>query len=268
MNLTNMRAFLTSPLPRKGVVQCYIRRNKSGTNKLYPVYTLYLVEGDRFLMQSKKRANNTTSNYLITMGENDFGRDSVNYLGKLRSNFVGTEFQVFDNGCAPKDGSAKDEGDERGGANVNPRKELAAVMYAPNVMGSKGPRKMQAAIPAVGEQDGAVTWRSGQERGGGVVDDLINRIKDRNNRDIIYMINKPPRWNEQVGAYVLNFNGRVTMASVKNFQLVDPDDQNSVILQFGRVANNEFTMDMKWPISPLQAFAITLSSFDSKIACD
>ena len=72
----------------------------------------------------------------------------------------------------------------------------------------------------------------------------------------------------QVGAYVLNFNGRVTMASVKNFQLVDPDEQNAVVLQFGRVAKDEFTMDMQWPITPFQAFAVTLSSFDSKIACD
>lgn len=72
----------------------------------------------------------------------------------------------------------------------------------------------------------------------------------------------------QVGAYVLNFNGRVTMASVKNFQLVDPEEQNSVVLQFGRVAKDEFTMDMQWPITPFQAFAVTLSSFDSKIACD
>lgn len=29
----------------------------------------------------------------------------------------------------------------------------------------------------------------------------------------------------EVGAYVLNFNGRVTMASVKNFQLVPSDDR-------------------------------------------
>ncbi len=38
--------------------------------------------------------------------------------------------------------------------------------------------------------------------------------------------------------------------------------------QFGRVAKDEFTMDLQWPMSPFQAFAITLSSFDSKIACD
>ena len=62
-------------------------------------------------------------------------------------------------------------------------------------------------------------------------DDMLSRMRDRNFRDLIYLINKPPRWNEQVGAYVLNFNGRVTMASVKNFQLVDPEEQNAVVLQ-------------------------------------
>lgn len=97
---------------------------------------------------------------------------------------------------------------------------------------------------------------------------ILDLIKDRNFRDLKYLINKPPRWNEQVGAYVLNFNGRVTMASVKNFQLVDPEEQNVVVLQFGRVGKDEFTMDVQYPMSPYQAFAITLSSFDSKIACD
>ena len=131
---------------------------------------------------------------------------------------------MYDNGVAPKDG--KDEGDEQGGTNNNPRKELAGVMYAANVMGSRGPRKMQVSVPAVDAHDRTVTWKSNNN-----VDELINRIKDRNMRDIVYMINKPPRWNEQVSAYVLNFNGRVTMASVKNFQLVDPDNQDAVLLQ-------------------------------------
>ena len=109
LDLSDMRSFLTSPLPKDtGVVQCYIRRNKNGTNKLFPVYTLYLKDGDRFLMCSKKRPNNKTSNYLVSMGENDLNRTSSNYIGKLRSNFMGTEFQVFDDGFNPKE--------ERGGA--------------------------------------------------------------------------------------------------------------------------------------------------------
>lgn len=120
---------------------------------------------------------------------------------------------------------------------------------------------MQVAIPSVDESGRMAVSPSGSE-------DIVNRIKERSLRDLSYLINKPPRWNEQVNAYVLNFNGRVTMASVKNFQLVDPDEHNIIVLQFGRVGKEEFTMDMHYPISPLQAFAITLSSFDSKIACD
>lgn len=253
-----MKRFLMSPVPKgSGIVQCYIRRNKSGTNKLFPVFSLYLKDGDRFLLASKKRPNNKTSNYLISMRESDLSRDGENYLGKLRSNFVGTEFQIFDNGHNPKDAG------DGGGPEV--RKELGSIMYAANVLGSRGPRKMQVALPAVDENNRITVWRSGASGG---QDDILTRIKERNFRDLAYLINKPPRWNEQVGAYVLNFNGRVTMASVKNFQLVDPDEQNAVVLQFGRVGKDDFTMDLQWPMSPFQAFAITLSSFDSKIACD
>lgn len=259
LDLSDMTRFLMRPLPRgAGVVQCHIVRNKSGTNKLYPIYSLYLKENDRFLMCSKKRPNNKTSNYLISKKENDLARDSPNYLGKLRSNFVGTEFQVFDNGTSP------DDEDKDGGESSETRRELGAITYAPNVLGSRGPRKMQAVIPAVDESNTIMSWR--QHRGS--EGEMLQRIKDRNFKDLYYFINKPPRWNEQVGAYVLNFSGRVTMASVKNFQLVDPDEQNAIILQFGRVGKDQFTMDMQWPMSPFQAFAITLSSFDSKIACD
>jgi tubby and related proteins len=65
----------------------------------------------------------------------------------------------------------------------------------------------------------------------------------------------------QVAAYVLNFNGRVTMASVKNFQLVTPEDQDSVVLQFGRVAKDEFTMDFQWPMSPFQVLIHALYKY-------
>jgi len=108
-------------------------------------------------------------------------------------------------------------------------------MYAANILGTRGPRKMQVCLPAVDESDRRIPWSSTAKGSPSPQDDIITRIKDRNFRDLIYLINKPPRWNEQVGAYVLNFNGRVTMASVKNFQLVDPDEQNAIVLQVNNV---------------------------------
>lgn len=45
--------------------------------------------------------------------------------------------------------------------------------------------------------------------------------------------NKPPKWNERLGAYCLNFGGRVTQASVKNFQLVSVDNMVRVLERVG-----------------------------------
>lgn len=262
---SDLKSFIRSPIKKEcGIVQCYIKRNKSGpSNKLFPLYTLHLKRGDVFLMASKKRPKNKTSNYLISSEVSDLNKGSNNYVGKLRSNFMGTEFQVFDDGVNPKDCDP----DELSSSNGQVRNELAVITYAANVLGSKGPRKMQVAIPEIDEFGHIVKIRdySGTKSG---EQDMLTKLKEKNHKDIRPLINKPPRWNEQVGAYVLNFNGRVTMASVKNFQLVDPEDDRNVILQFGRVAKDEFTMDLQWPMSPYQAFAITLSSFDSKIACD
>ena len=49
-------------------------------------------------MAAKKRSWNKTSNYLITLSFDNFKKDSKDVLGKLRSNFLGTEFKIYDNG--------------------------------------------------------------------------------------------------------------------------------------------------------------------------
>lgn len=256
LDLSDMPAFLTQPTPRSaGVVQCYIHRFKSGMNKLFPLYHVFMKDGDRFLLAAKKRSKQRTSNYLISSNKDDLSRTGPNFVGKLRSNFVGTEFTVYNNGVNPKDA---------GGDTDRLRTELALVTYASNVLGSKGPRKMKVCVPRVDPKTNErILFQPTGKEG-----EMLGRLKANDLTDMVYMINKPPRWNEAVGAYVLNFNGRVTMASVKNFQLVDPEDQENVLLQFGRVGKDVFNMDYRWPLSPLQAFAICLSSFDYKIACE
>lgn len=102
------------------------------------------------------------------------------------------------------------------------------------------------------------------------VPDLSNRQMEVN----LILKNKAPRWHEQLQCWCLNFRGRVTVASVKNFQLVAEDygtsgqNNNDVILQFGKVGKDLFTMDYQYPMSAFQAFAICLSSFDTKLACE
>lgn len=45
-----------------------------------------------------------------------------------------------------------------------------------------------------------------------------------------------------------------------------PEDY--IVMQFGRVADDAFTLDYSYPLCAVQAFAIALSSFDGKLACE
>lgn len=253
--MDDMRSFLRDPLPyAAGSVACYIERGKVGLFGGAPTYSLYTKEGDRFLLAARKRSGKRTSNYIVSSDRGDLSREGSGFLGKLRGNFVGTEYVVYDDGEAP--------GARKGSGSV--RKELAVVAYQSNVMGTRGPRKMQVSVPRVDAADNSrVVFQPAE--GEPTMADLI---KAGHTQDMVTMVNKPPKWNEAVKAFVLNFNGRVTMASVKNFQLVTPTDHERVVLQFGRVGKDLFTMDVMWPLSPLQAFSICLSSFDYKLACE
>ena len=84
---------------------------------------------------------------------------------------------------------------------------------------------------------------------------------------LLALQNRPPWWNIELGAFVLNFGGRVSVASVKNFQLCDRSDQDHIMLQFGRIqGRHSFTMDFQHPLTAVQAFAVAISSLQSKIS--
>jgi len=71
--------------------------------RLYPKYYVSINNNEKFLMAGRKRPNNTTPNYIITMDNEVFDKNSNLYLGKLRSNFLGTEFQIYNTGKNPDD---------------------------------------------------------------------------------------------------------------------------------------------------------------------
>ena len=90
------------PIPPKiGQIQCTIVRHKNGMNRFWPKYTLSLSSTNQFLLTGKKRAGNKTSNYMITMDQQKVGKNGTGFLGKVRSNFLGTEFSIYDGGANP-----------------------------------------------------------------------------------------------------------------------------------------------------------------------
>ncbi|XP_030576382.1 tubby-related protein 3 isoform X2 [Archocentrus centrarchus] len=260
-DVANLEEFVLQPAPRGVTVKCRITRDKKGMDRgLYPTYFMHMEREDGkrvFLLAGRKRKKSKTSNYLISVDATDLSREGESFIGKLRSNLMGTKFTVYDNGTNPlkNPGALLEES--------NTRQELAAICYETNVLGFKGPRKMTVIIPGMNMNFERVPARPQNEQ-----ESLLSRWQNHSLENLIELHNKAPVWNDDTQSYVLNFHGRVTQASVKNFQIVHDNDPDYIVMQFGRVAEDVFTLDYNYPMCALQAFAIGLSSFDSKLACE
>ncbi|OMO98392.1 hypothetical protein COLO4_13932 [Corchorus olitorius] len=289
------------PGPKDSLLQCFIKRNRSThTYYLYLGLTNALTDDGKFLLAARKCRRPTCTDYIISLRSEDMSKGSSTYVGKLRSNFLGTKFTVFD-GQPPHAGAkmAKSRSSRLSNLKVSPRVPfgnypVAHISYELNMLGSRGPRRMQCimdSIPAASIGPGGVAPTQAEfslsnmdqipsipvfhSKSASTENFLSGPLSSQQKDGALVLRNKAPRWHEQLQCWCLNFHGRVTVASVKNFQLVaSPEDgpagpeHEKIILQFGKVGKDLFTMDYRYPISAFQAFAICLSSFDTKIACE
>jgi len=252
-------------------------------------------------------------------------QDEDESLGRLQSNFVGTEFQIFvptkknsnnkkvppkrSNSMTPStvppasspsltDSNNKRRfrllrrtkaiADESSATATTPsEQEDGVITYTANLLGSR-PRLMDVCVPKL---DGSYDSTNDEEDGMlASFRHVLHRLdeldegqnpEDDDNDDanqagggrlieddagLLVLQNRPPWWNMELGSFVLNFGGRVSVASVKNFQLCDRYDQQRILLQFGRTGRHSFTMDYQYPLSAVQAFSMAVSSLQSKIS--
>jgi len=260
-----LKALLLAPCPRSAaLVECRITRRRNRGSKL----TQYTLETDsgQFLMAARRKSCSRPSTFVVTVSQASAATEKASEatIGEVKSDLAGLEFVAYGAGVSPR---RIDPQMPKAHAVQLARQEHALVQYCSSLWGSKprGPRKMTVVIPRVlpsGERRVCRTLHPETEglealQRSGSSADLIEGFQ-----------NKPPKWNDQIGAFVLNFNKRVTKASVKNFQLTNSLEPDTVFLQFGRVDKDVFNMDFRYPLSPFQAFAICLSSFDYKFCCE
>ena len=107
------------------------------------------------------------------------------------------------------------------------------------------------------------------------------------NNEIKYILcNDSPEWDYEYKTYKLNFNGRVKKSCKKNFILkykntntntnIDGEknkyDNENInderLLQCGKIDDYSFALDFISPLSPFEAFSISISSIINKISCE
>ncbi|KAG2724910.1 hypothetical protein I3843_01G040500 [Carya illinoinensis] len=300
---------LKQPGPRESPIQCFIRRDRAtSTYCLYYGLVPSEDENDKLLLAAKKIRRATSTDFVVSLVADDFSRASSTYVGKLRSNFLGTKFTIYDSQPPCESTVQLNSRSSRRfhSKQVSPRVpacnySVGTVSYELNVLRTRGPRRMHCimqSIPVSSIEEGgkAPTPTSFPNsfdqqqfsplpapKGKDTVTDFSSSslsepsVSIQSSVEPLVLKNKAPRWHEQLQCWCLNFRGRVTVASVKNFQLVasvgtshnvSAADQEKVILQFGKIGKDIFTMDYRYPLSAFQAFAVCLSSFDTKPACE
>lgn len=224
----------------------------------------------------------------------------------VRSNFLGTKFTIIDRETSddPATWSAFHRHKQMFPKVVYPRScanGVGTISYELNVLKTRGPRRMNCVMHSIPlstiQNEGSAATPTAFTNSGANSPTprasskclkplaqcspiVINSSSSKTSLWVdepLVLKNKSPRWHEQLQCWCLNFKGRVTVASVKNFQLVasvkpcessPPVTQEKIILQFGKIGRDIFTMDYWYPLSAFQAFAICLSTFDTKPACE
>ena len=82
--------------------------------------------------------------------------------------------------------------------------------------------------------------------------------------------NKIPKWCNDTGSYVLNFYGRASVSSIKNFIMVGENDKEGMPpkVLFGKFGKELFNLDIRHPFNILQGVSLAISSFDKKLICE
>ena len=205
---------------------------------------------------------------------------SATYLGRMVKNYMGTSFTLHDYRVTnPHDTMA-------------PKHQLATMVYKTNVSGGD-PNAFTTILPRYDEE-----YLEGEQ-----LETLVNRhkllkkrrssleqtmmdklrrkkdlkygsIEQREEAELLVLQTQKPVYDDQLQAYTLDFDGRVKMPCKRNFILsVDPENQRLVdefgegttLLRHGKVNEDRYCLDYRYPLSPVQALAISLTSFADKL---
>ena len=208
-------------------------KSEMGVFSDYPHYYELTKEGSKdVLLYAMRESEN--GEFIISKTKGVFCKYGSNFVGLLKPNMLGTRFELHDFGFD------KDMKDLPKG--FLPKQRLVeTIEYDSNFFAEK-PRSFRIQFYDLHKKEPTV----------------IHKFE-----------NLAPKYNEARGCYTLNFFGRVSKASARNFQLCrsveeDEEQEEEFLLSHGKCAKNNFNLDYREPFNAFNAFAISLTAIGKK----
>ncbi|KAL3656797.1 hypothetical protein V7S43_018254 [Phytophthora oleae] len=255
MDLSRLSKLAVYPGTETSLAQGHIVRVKTMLSSQYHCF----INGQLLLMAEKQMKNRTSNYHLFDMTRSvalssKVSKKSGNYIGKLRSNFSKKKCVLV--------------------GNFSRKTELGAMSFG-STFNSSEPRRLTVILPPLSKRQEIEGLTVGNSVSSFSM--LIDLHRSLTNADMAVAHSALPPQSLHVfenkepvfenGFYRLNFNGRVSVPSVKNFQLVRaagevPNNERPIYLQFGKVDDKKFHLDFRAPFTPIQAFATALAQFN------
>jgi hypothetical protein len=264
-----------------GLTRCYVKRkHEMGENKDETHYVVHDEKSGNVLIAACSKDGRS---FILSNNETIYEIGSDSYLGMVKPNFTGTTFKCLDYGIDPSifpgDGLAHSKAVEH-----------ASIVYVTNVLG-RVPNAMTVVIPKINSTQSEL---SDEEKQNNITEKPSDKEKKEsktsnsseyvpahhkasmteklakyyNKKDdrVIVLKTRKPIWSDEADAWTMDFNGRVKLASKKNFQLVDiNNDKEKTLMNFGKVTKQHFSLDYCKPMTLIQCFAVALTSFSDKM---
>lgn len=136
------------------------------------------------------------------------------------------------------------------------KQQVASIFHTWTAVGEEASHRMQVNIPSTSAEGGRVVWCPCIGRG-----DLAKapaRVPACGD-GVLRLRTKEPVWDSDADGLALDFKGRCVLASTKNFQAVLANKPRRVVCQYGKIGPSSFGLDLRHPLSVIQAFAMAVA---------
>ncbi|CAD8060531.1 unnamed protein product [Paramecium primaurelia] len=221
--------FILQPIQNEGILQCQIRKIRMQSSKQNTKYELTIFDLPILIAE----INDLKQKRKIIIKQS-----GLNYFaGKLKWDKYGQNFIFWDNKISPKKCSTVSM--QRlciGGANYQKT-------------GMKKPHKIRVYLPELNSDNQMFEYRLEKYK--------YFQSKPKHFQEFQ---NRVAEYSKEAKTFVLPFYNRALIASSKNLQLCQSDN-NKVFFLLGKIEKGLYNLDFQWPILPLQAFQIAMSCF-------
>ena len=197
---------------------------------------VYTSNTQHFIFSAHKIKNKLRGNYIIT---SDY--EGKNKIAQINSSLFKNEYIMYDDGISPKINMNKKDN-----LNYNLRRYLLEVKKTNENNFLKG----YIFIPEVNFEMNQFFNKDKEKK------DKLSKLK----KGIKIFQTEEPSYDIVKKVYMNKYSSRVKISSNRNFRLIFEDNKmKKIILECGKVNDNIFIMDFSTPLSPLEAFGISIS---------